>query len=98
MQTILKEKQKSVGKGESLCTGVSVQCDRTECVFEFALYKYAGRPQINTDAVSPPPVMGPNGECPPMGKGPPRPPPQANAGPPMGRNPKQNNTEIVSTV
>lgn len=80
-----------------MCTGVSVQCDRTECVFEFAVYKYAGKHHTDPVNIAPPTssVVGPNGERPPMGRGPPRPPPWAS-GPPM--HPENNSSPPPSLV
>ena len=99
---ILKDKQVTIGKGESKCIGVSVECDKTECVFEFSVYTYAGKHHPNEETRQPP---APNGDLetlaedkhlplkpgpplgqvlplerdPPMGCGPPRPPPWAKS-------------------
>ena len=87
-KNILEEKQVTVGEGESKCKGVAVKCDKTECVFEFSVYEYAGKHHPNAERLTPPsganlgalPEGGgpPMGHGPPLGRGPPRPPPWAN--------------------
>ena len=90
MKDILIKEQKDVG---SMC--VSVPCDKTECVFAFDVYKYAGKHHPNPENLAP--VAIPEGEGPPLGRGPPQQPPSADIALLIGQGSLQSHPQAITT-